>query len=222
MFALRRRMVRLLTVVIFPLLVSLVVLAPVVIPWLFGPTWEPAVLPTQILAGAGAATVVIDAVGTVLMAAGRARAMLGYGVAHFGVYVGAVLIASTHGIAAVCIAATTVHGVFLIVAYWLLLRGRSESTLRFMWHDISAAVVSCAALAAVAVPVNVALENAGVPTFPHIVLVGAAALLAYAGALRLWFPADARDVAKLVARVAPSRPFRAITRRVPLPAGRAS
>ena len=83
MFALRRRMVRLLTVVVFAPLTCLVLLAPVLIPWLFGPAWEPAVLPTQILAGAGAATVVIDAVGTVLMAAGRSRAMLGYGVAHF-------------------------------------------------------------------------------------------------------------------------------------------
>ena len=53
MFALRRRMVRLLTMTIFPLLVGLVVLAPVVVPWLFGPDWVPAVLPTQLLAGAG-------------------------------------------------------------------------------------------------------------------------------------------------------------------------
>lgn len=56
---LRRRMVRLLTVVLFPLLASLVLVAPVVVPWLFGADWEPAVLPTQILAGAGTATVVI-------------------------------------------------------------------------------------------------------------------------------------------------------------------
>ena len=68
LFALRRRMVRLLTVVLFPLLALLVILAPVVVPWLFGPAWEPAVLPTQILAGGGAATIVIDAVGSALMA----------------------------------------------------------------------------------------------------------------------------------------------------------
>ena len=66
MLELRRRMVRLLTVTVFPLLVGLVVLAPVVVPWIFGPAWTEAVLPTQLLAGAGAATVVIDAVGSVL------------------------------------------------------------------------------------------------------------------------------------------------------------
>src|SRR5919197_1417689 len=43
MFLLRRRMVRLLTMTVFPLLVGLVVLAPVVVPWIFGPAWEPAV-----------------------------------------------------------------------------------------------------------------------------------------------------------------------------------
>jgi hypothetical protein len=37
MFELRQRMVRLLTVVIFPLLTSLVLLPPTVVPWVFGP-----------------------------------------------------------------------------------------------------------------------------------------------------------------------------------------
>ena len=71
MLALRGRMVRLLTVMLFPALVVLALLAPTLVPWLFGPAWEPAVLPTQILAAAGAACLVIDQVGAVLMAAGR-------------------------------------------------------------------------------------------------------------------------------------------------------
>jgi PST family polysaccharide transporter len=211
MFVLRRRMVRLLTVVVFPLLVGLVILAPVVVPWLFGPAWKPAVLPTQILAGAGAATVVIDAVGTMLMAAGRARAMLGYGVAHFAVYVGAVFVASTHGLAAVSIAAVSVHMIFLVVAYHLLLRGRDEPTLRFLWDDVSAAVVSCAALVAVALPVDAAVHD--FPAVPHIVLVGAAAAIAYFTALRVWFPRDWRDLMTLVARVLPTGRLRAVAGR---------
>src|SRR5439155_6113348 len=71
MAALRGQMVRLLTIVLFPLLVLLAVLAPVFVPWLFGPAWAPAVVPTQILALGGAATLVIDAVGAALMAQGR-------------------------------------------------------------------------------------------------------------------------------------------------------
>ena len=60
-------MVRLLTVVLFPLIAVLAITAPEVIPWMFGPQWSEAVVPTQILCGAGAATLVIDAVGTTLM-----------------------------------------------------------------------------------------------------------------------------------------------------------
>jgi O-antigen/teichoic acid export membrane protein len=203
MFALRRRMVRLLTVVLFPLLTLLTLLAPVLVPWLFGPAWEPAVVPTQILAGAGAATVVIDAVGVVLMAAGRSRAMLGYGVAHFAVYVGAVLIASSHGLAAVSAAAVAVHVVFVVVAYQLMLRGRGEPTLRFLWDDLAAAAVSCAVLVAVAAPVGMALDRAGTAAPLHLIAVGAVGMLAYLAALRLAFPAAWRDVRAVLRRVVP-------------------
>ena len=83
MLALRRRMVQMLTVILFPLLTLLVLLAPEIIRGCSGPRWEPAVVPTQILAAGGAATLVIDAVGPALMAEGRAKALLGFGVGHF-------------------------------------------------------------------------------------------------------------------------------------------
>jgi O-antigen/teichoic acid export membrane protein len=222
MFALRRRMVRLLTVVVFPPLTCLVILAPKLIPWLFGPDWEPAVLPTQILAGAGAATVVIDAVGTVLMASGRSRAMLGYGVAHFVVYVVAVLIAASYGLTAVCCAAVGVHLVFTAVAYQVLLRSRADRVLRFIWDDMSAAVTGCAVLAAAAWPAYALLTNAGAPTVIVLGAVTAVAAIAYLGTLAIWFPADARDLRSLIRRVVPTARIHAVFRRVAVPAGRSS
>ncbi len=190
-------------------------LAPVVIPWVFGPAWEPAVLPTQILAGAGAATVVIDAVGSVLMASGRSRAMLGYGFAHFVVYIVAVLVASSHGLAAVCWAAVGTHVAFLVVAYAVLLHRRAETTLRFLWDDISAAVdrlpragrrgrgpwSRCSATPA---PDRSCTCSSVCPV----------AAIAYLGALRLWFPADARDVLALVRRVLPVARLQAVAGRL--------
>jgi O-antigen/teichoic acid export membrane protein len=205
LFALRRRMVRLLAVALFPLLALLVVLAPTVVPWLFGPAWEPAVLPTQILAGAGAATVVIDAVGSALMAAGRSRALLGYGIAHFAVYIAAVLVASGHGLAAVSAAAVAVHGVFLVVAYALLLHGRPERTLRFMWDDIGAATVGAAALVAVAWPVAWGLRSAGAPVLVELALVVPSGGLAYLAALRLFSPAAWHDLLAGLRRILPGR-----------------
>jgi O-antigen/teichoic acid export membrane protein len=204
MFALRQRMVQLLTVVVFPLLVGLVLLAPVVVPWLFGPAWAPAVLPTQILAGAGAAAVVIDAVGSALMAAGRSRALLAYGVAHFATYATAVLVVSSRGLAAVSIAAVGVHTVFLVVAYGVLVRGHGERALRLLWHDIGAASVSCLGLAAVAAPLEWELRRLGAPVGVHAVAVGAAGGAAYAVVLRAGFPDAAHDLWRALRRVLPA------------------
>lgn len=205
MFALRRRMVQLLTVVLFPLLAMLVLLAPVVVPWLFGPAWEPAVLPTQILAAGGASTLVIDTVGSALQAAGRARSMLGYGVAHFVVYAGAVFAVASHGVAAVAIAAAVVHTIFLVVAYQILLRGHEHSALRFLWEDVAAALVSCAGLVAVAGPTEWALRSVGAPVLVHLVLVGAAGAAGYLAVLRAVFRPAWDDLAAAVRRVVPER-----------------
>ena len=221
MFALRRRMVRLLTVMLFPLLTTLVVVAPVLIPWLFGPAWEPAVVPTQILAGGGAATIVIDAVGSVLMAAGRTRALLGYGVAHFAVYACAVFFTTAYGLAAVSIAATATHGLFLVVAYRILLRDRPEPTFRFLWEDLSAATVSCLALAAVAIPVDLSMSVAGTAAPVRLIAVAVAGAAAYLGALRILFPDAAQDLLALVRRIVPTSVFKA-GRRIAVPAGRST
>jgi PST family polysaccharide transporter len=222
LFAMRRRMVQLLTTVSFPLLCGLVILAPTLIPWLFGPAWEPAVLPTQILAGAGASSVVIDAVGAVLMATGRSRAMLGYGIAHFAVYIVAVLIGSRWGLTGVSIASVSSHAVFLVVAYQVMLHGRGEPVLRFLWQDLRAGAVGAAVMAAVAVPLDAAVGGAGVPAFAHLAIVGAVAGVAYVLAVWRLFPAAWADLSALLRRVLPSGPVRRITARVPALAGRSS
>jgi O-antigen/teichoic acid export membrane protein len=216
MFALRRRMIRLGTVAVFPALALLAILAPVVIPWLFGAAWRPAVLPAQILTGAGAATVVIDAVGTALMAAGRSRALLGYGVAHFVVYITAVSLASSRGLAAVSIAAVSSHLVFLIVAYRILLRGRAERTLRCLWDDVGAAATGCVALAAVGVPLRLALDAAGTAAPVEAVAVTAAGAIAYLAALRVGFPEAWTDLRRTLRRVVPVRGARRAVRRAGL------
>ncbi|HWM62696.1 MAG TPA: oligosaccharide flippase family protein [Solirubrobacterales bacterium] len=205
LLALRQRMVRLQTVVLFPLLAMLLLLAPVVVPGLFGPAWEPAVLPTQILVLGGAATLVINACGSALMAEGRTRALLGYGIAHFVFYAGSVLLVAGYGLAAVAIAGSVVHGIFLGVAYVVLLRGHVRSPLRVLWQDLAPATVACAALFALAVPVDLGLASIGAPGLATIAGVGLAGALGYLVALRIWFPASAHDLAAAIRRILPSR-----------------
>lgn len=205
LLALRRRMVQLLAVLVFPLLALLVILAPVVIPWLFGPAWAPAVVPSQILVVGGAATLAINTCGSALMAEGRAQALLGYGVAHFAVYAGSVLLVAHLGIAAVAIAGSVVHGVFLLVAYFVLLRGRRESALGVLWRDLAPALSACAALTVCAVPARWGLDALGAPVLPLMAGVGIAGGVGYLVALRLLFPASARDLGAAIRRLLPAR-----------------
>ncbi len=205
LLALRQRMVRLLAVLVFPLLALLVLLAPDVIPWLFGPAWEPAVVPTQILVIGGAATLAINACGSALMAAGRAKALLGYGVAHFVVYVGAVLVVAHLGIVAVAVAGSAVHGAFLLVAYAVLLRDRIESPMRVLWQDLAPATIACAALVATALPAHAGLAALDAPVLALMAGTGLAGAVGYLTVLRLCFPGSAGDLGGLMRRLLPDR-----------------
>jgi O-antigen/teichoic acid export membrane protein len=217
MLELRQRMVRLLTVVLFPLLAVLVLLAPVLVPWLFGSEWDAAVVPTQILVVGGAATLVIDACGSSLMAVGRTKALLGYGIAHFIVYVGAVALLVHLGLPAVAIGGAVVHSVFLGVAYILMLGDDVDHPLLTLWQDLEPALISCIALVALALPANWALVNAGVPVIPHTVGTSAAAAVGYLVALRIGYPPQFRDLMAALRRLVPDRVTRVFRR---APAGR--
>jgi O-antigen/teichoic acid export membrane protein len=208
MFALRLRMVRLLTVTVFPLLAGLAVLAPALIPWLFGEAWSAAVVPAQILTIAGAATLVIDAVGTTLMAAGRPRALLVYGWSHFAAYAGAVLFVAPYGVVAVSAAAAGVHVAFLLVAYGFLLRDYVERPLSQLWSDLAPASASSLAAVGIAVPIAWALASAGAPAGVELLAVAIAAGPVYLLVLRAFFDSSWRDLTMLARRVMPQRRHR--------------
>jgi O-antigen/teichoic acid export membrane protein len=171
----------------------------------FGPAWQQAVVPTQILALGGAAVLVTDVVGSALMAAGRSRALLGYGVAHFAVYAGTVLAVASHGITAVAAAASIVHTLFLVVAYHVLLQGREESALRALWSDVAPATIGCVALVAVAGPVEWSLASTDAVAVVHVVGVGGAGAVAYLAALRLWYAPAWSDLCAALRRIVPQR-----------------
>src|SRR5919108_1616311 len=71
----RTRLLRVNTTLIFPLLALLVVLAPDVVPWIFGPEWHGAVEPAQVLALAGVWTILLAGIDAPLMAVGRPGAL---------------------------------------------------------------------------------------------------------------------------------------------------
>lgn len=202
---LRQRMVQLLAALVFPPLALLLVLAPVLIPWMFGSDWQDSVAPTQILVFGGAATLAINAAGSALMAAGRARALLGFGIAHFVVYVGAVLVVAHLGLAAVAIAGSTIHLLFVGVSYEVLLRGEARRPLLVMVRDFAPATLASLALAGVALPLYLGLESLGVPALPLMTIVAIGGGMAYLAVLRLLYPSSARDLGLVVRRLLPPR-----------------
>lgn len=200
---LRTQMVRMMTILIFPLLLGLAILAPQVVPWVFGDAWEPAVLPTQILVIGGAATLISDAAGAALMAAGRARSLLFFGWAHFLVYAACVFAFAPLGLAAVAIVAAVVHTAFLGVAYALMLRGSGYSVLGRLWQDSGAALVSCVGFAVAALPTYLALVGTGIAVPALMLAVGLAGGSAYVLTLRALFPEAWTGVLSVLGRVIP-------------------
>jgi lipopolysaccharide exporter len=213
--ALRGRMVRMLTIVLFPLLVLLAIEAPVLVPWLFGHRWAPAVVPTQILAVGGASTLVIDTAGAALMASGRARAVMGFGWGHFSAYALAVFLVAPFGITAVAVAAAVVHTLFLLVAYALMLRGSDQRPLPRLWDDVKPAIVSCVAPTLCALPTSAVLRSAHVAAVPYLTAVSIVGASAYLMALRIWFPDSSRSLTRFVRHLLPDSPPWSMARRPP-------
>jgi lipopolysaccharide exporter len=200
MFALRRRVVRVVAVVLIPGLAALALLAPLLVPWLFGSAWERAVVPTQILAVAGMFTVLSDTMGAVVLAAGRARAWLAYHVACFAAYGAAVYIAAGYGLVAVCGAVVAVQALGTIVAYGGLLHGLVERPLARLWEDVAPGAAGAGALVAAAAPVAWALADAGAPVPLTLLAASAVGTAACLTVVRLASREAWRDLSLLAQR----------------------
>ncbi|HSZ68839.1 MAG TPA: oligosaccharide flippase family protein [Solirubrobacteraceae bacterium] len=199
---LHERATRVHAAVIFPLLASLIVFAPIVIPLVLGSAWTPSVGPTQILAVAGMVAAILTGYPQVMLAVGRPRALLNFNLAMLAVYATVVALAVGHGLIAVAIAVVIVYLGILVGVYHFLLARYVGLSIKRLLPELGPALAGCVALAAVTEPLRLALE----PSLPRILtlaVAGGAGLLAYAGTLRVVSPAAWRDLALLLVRVFP-------------------
>lgn len=211
--AARGRIVRLHTVVLFPLLAVLLVTAPVLVPWLYGPVWEPAVVPAQILVGAGVATTIGTGIGPVMLAAGRPRALLINNVISFACFAVVVYICSGYGLIETCVGVVVYRLVALCVSQYILgERLLGIPLAQTLVRDPGPALVSAAALLAVAFPMSALLGGAPAPV--SVIGTAAVGLGAYLLVLRGVFPGAWADVRLVLAGAVPRR-----LRRVPAVAG---
>ena len=96
-----------------------------------------------------------------------------------------------------------------MVAYVLILQGSEERPLRRLWDDVAPASLSAAGMAAIVVPLSIALTGAGLPAAVWLLLVGMAAVAAYLLVLRGCFPATWRTQRVIIQRILPVRLRRA-------------
>jgi lipopolysaccharide exporter len=202
---LRQRMIHTVTLILFPLLTALAIVAPRFVTWFYGPAWHPAVVPVQILAVGGAAMLVAQAVTVAMLGTGRAKAVQGWGWAHFLAYGGAVFAVARLGLTAIAVAAVVVHTTFLIIAYVLLARGSLGRAFRALAKDVLPAAACSVGFAAVALPLSAIASTLGIPMLPYLLIVTVSGGAGYLLSLRLWFPTELHQFSGVAVRLLPAR-----------------
>jgi lipopolysaccharide exporter len=205
---LRQRMVHTITLILFPLLTALAIVAPKFVTWFYGPAWAASVVPVQILAIGGCAMLVVEAVTVAMLATGRARAVMWWGWGHFIVYGAAVFAVSGLGLTAIAVAAAVVHTTFLIIAYLQLHHGCLRRGFKALAKDVLPAAASSVGLAAVALPASVLASALGIPMLLYLLLIAFAGGAGYFLSLRFWFPTELRHFGTLARRLLPVRVHR--------------
>lgn len=205
---LRKRMIHTMTLIVFPFLTALAIVAPRFVTWFYGPEWGAVVVPVQILTIGGAAMLVAQAVTASMLATGRARAVMRWGWGHFLVYGGAVFAVARFGLPAVAVAAVVVHTTFLIISYLLLVRGDLRHAFKTLVKDTLPATASSVGLLALALPVSLLASTLGIPVLPYLLIIAVVGGAGYVITLRLWFPNEFRHLALLGRRLLPMRVHR--------------
>ncbi len=195
----RNSIVRMHATIILPLLATFIVIAPDVIPFLYGDEWTPVVRPAQILAIAGMSYAITTGTGPVMLALGRARALLNWNLCELVAYATLVTILAGIGLTAVSIGVAA-YGVATIFAIQFFVLGPAVGmTLGDLWHDVRAGAAAALLVVLTGVPLRVLMEPS-VPVFVRIVIVGCWAVVLTTAAYRWLFPAEYRDLLAVAPR----------------------
>jgi O-antigen/teichoic acid export membrane protein len=198
--SMHERATRVHAAVIFPLLASLIVLAPLLIPFVLGPAWNPSVRPAQILALAGMIAAILTGYPQVMLAVGRPRALLHFNLAMLLTYAVVVALAAQHGLVTIAIAVVAAYVLILAGVYRFLLQRYVGISVRRLIPELSPAIAGCLMLAAVGEPLRHLLEGP-IPPAITITLAGSAGLLAYCLCLRTVSRTTWNDLRMLATRV---------------------
>jgi O-antigen/teichoic acid export membrane protein len=202
---LRARIVRLQTLILFPLLAGLILLAPWVVPLVFGSQWEEAVVPTQILTVAGMMAAIQAGTGPLLLALGRPGVLLRWNLSKIVVLGAVVWVVAPEGLTALAIAVAGYGVLRGLVGQQLMLRRYAGIEPGAIWRDCLPAIVGAALMLAAGFGLLGALDAAGAADWLTALVVAAVPPLVYLGALSRFFPGALAELvaARLVFRRRP-------------------
>lgn len=201
MVHLRSRILQVQSIVLFPLLATLIVLAPELVPLVYGSQWADAALPVQVLAVAGMATIAASAGTPLAFAAGKGRPLFYFNFVRLAGFVPVVVWSSSNGLRAVAIAIAA-YQIVTVAAQFVYLESREVGVpLRETWQGLVPASVASGAGLAVAYPV-VRLLSSEVGDIALVLAGGTLSIGLYALVLRVVFPSSWFAVVKLLVALA--------------------
>ena len=191
---LREKMVRINTIVLYPVLTTLIALAPEAVPLIYGQQWNAAVFPTQILAIAGMSAVAAVGTAPLMFALGKPRAVLYFYLVLLTGYALTVTWASSYGLRTVVIAVAVYQVVLISAQFYLLDKREAGIPLRESWRAILPALVASLLSLAAAYPTARILAARGTNDVVIIFAAGTLAVAIYALMLRVLFPTSWREL----------------------------
>jgi O-antigen/teichoic acid export membrane protein len=192
------RMMAVLLSMVLPVTIAAVLLAPALVPPVFGLRWTAAVVPIQILSLTALAGAFFPVVGELAKALGRPGWMIGWSALYTVVVCSALWVGARHGLEGVVWASAAGHVVLLPVIFAM-----ADRVVGLRWRAVlshwSPSVVASVVLAAVAA---LSMQLGVVPSFIRAWLALAIGLVAYASVLAHLDPQVSRILSR---RVQPTR-----------------
>jgi O-antigen/teichoic acid export membrane protein len=195
---LRGKMVRIHTIVLYPVLTTLIALAPEFVPLIYGHRWEPAVFPTQILAIAGMGAVAAVGTAPLMFAIGKPKPLFYFFLVLLTGYAVVVTWASGYGLRTVAIAVAAYQVVLVGAQFYFLDNRQIGIPLRESWSAILPGLLPSLISLAVAYPAARVLATTGITDVLIILAVGTLAVAVYAAMLRVLFPFSWRELLSFV------------------------
>lgn len=197
----RERIVRLQTLMLFPLLGVLILVAPVAIPLIFGPGWGDAVVPTQILAVAGMMAAIQAGTGPLLLAVGRPGALLRWSLSKLIGLGIVVYVVAPHGLVPLAVAVTVFNVLRSLIGQQIMLRRLTGINVSALWIACLPALVGIAAMLAVGWATLAAGAALDVPEGAASAAAATTGAAAYLAVLAVGFPSALAELREVRSRL---------------------